>query len=216
MKTTSKIAGMFPIVFFVLANHACAEEEDFMGRFIHMVIDPVMEENTASCSGMSQETLIYIGLGVLALTAAVVLIACLCRKKPAPVRIPTQIHTRETVLYEEPAPPAPRGAMLRLTCMIEGTATRSKSIRYSQIKEAGNSIIVGRSSEAWFSIADNSVSRRHLEIFGQGGEFWVRDCGSTGGTTLNGAPLTEHSMQLKEKDHLVLASHVNIHIHCEE
>jgi len=47
-------------------------------------------------------------------------------------------------------------------------------------------IMVGRSDEAKFRIQQDSVSRRHCELFRKGDHVYVRDLGSTNGTFLDG------------------------------
>jgi predicted component of type VI protein secretion system len=51
-------------------------------------------------------------------------------------------------------------------------------------------IVVGRSDEAKFRIALDSVSRKHCEIFEKDGGVFVRDLGSTNGTLLDGELIT--------------------------
>ena len=51
--------------------------------------------------------------------------------------------------------------------------------------------VIGRGSEADITVADNGISRRHLEIGWDGRRAQVRDLGSTNGSKLNGRPLTQ-------------------------
>jgi len=46
--------------------------------------------------------------------------------------------------------------------------------------------LVGRGEEAKFRIPQDSVSRRHCEVFEESGGVFVRDVGSTNGTLLDG------------------------------
>lgn len=50
-------------------------------------------------------------------------------------------------------------------------------------------LLVGRSEEARLRIAQDSVSRRHCEIFDRDGEVFVRDLRSTNGTLVDGVEL---------------------------
>jgi Protein of unknown function (DUF3662)/FHA domain len=52
-------------------------------------------------------------------------------------------------------------------------------------------VVIGRMPECDVVLSDPNVSRRHAEIFRVEGDFLVRDLGSTNGTRLNGAPVTE-------------------------
>jgi sigma-B regulation protein RsbU (phosphoserine phosphatase) len=58
---------------------------------------------------------------------------------------------------------------------------------------AGN-ITLGRASDCTIPIKDRFLSRRHAEILNEGGAWFVRDCGSVNGTTLNGVKLVETSL----------------------
>jgi pSer/pThr/pTyr-binding forkhead associated (FHA) protein len=51
-------------------------------------------------------------------------------------------------------------------------------------------ILIGRSEEVKFRIQQDSVSRRHCEVFIKDGAVYVRDLGSTNGTFLDGEPVT--------------------------
>jgi hypothetical protein len=50
-------------------------------------------------------------------------------------------------------------------------------------------VIVGRTAENDVSIPEYSISKRHCAFELKDGMMTVSDCGSTNGTTLNGAPL---------------------------
>jgi predicted component of type VI protein secretion system len=51
-------------------------------------------------------------------------------------------------------------------------------------------ILIGRAEEAKFRIQQDSVSRRHCEVFIKDGGVYVRDLGSTNGTFLDGEQVT--------------------------
>jgi predicted component of type VI protein secretion system len=51
-------------------------------------------------------------------------------------------------------------------------------------------ILIGRAEEAKFRIQQDSVSRRHCEVFIKDGGVYVRDLGSTNGTFLDGEQAT--------------------------
>lgn len=50
----------------------------------------------------------------------------------------------------------------------------------------GDSLVVGRSSEADLTLADRGLSRRHARLYGEGDALMVEDLGSHNGTLLNG------------------------------
>ncbi|HEY8560311.1 MAG TPA: FHA domain-containing protein [Pyrinomonadaceae bacterium] len=56
---------------------------------------------------------------------------------------------------------------------------------------AGSKFVVGRHSSCDLSIANSRLSREHVKIEAFGEFFVVSDCGSSNGTTLNGATLGE-------------------------
>ena len=71
-----------------------------------------------------------------------------------------------------------------------GTLTR-------QVGPTKPRILIGRdetSCELW--IHDESVSRRHAEVFVQGHAVYIRDLGSSNGTWVNGQPLGPHPIEL--------------------
>ena len=71
-----------------------------------------------------------------------------------------------------------------------GTLTR-------QVGPTKPRIMIGRdeqSCELW--IHDESVSRRHAEVFLQGHAVYIRDLGSSNGTWVNGQPLGPHPVEL--------------------
>ncbi len=51
--------------------------------------------------------------------------------------------------------------------------------------------VIGRGSDADITVEDTGTSRRHVEILWDGRRAKVRDLGSTNGSKLNGAPVTE-------------------------
>ncbi len=55
----------------------------------------------------------------------------------------------------------------------------------------GDSVIIGRSSDAAIAVPDRSMSRRHARLFRSAGEWLVEDLGSRNGTLLNGRQITD-------------------------
>ncbi|MCU1376148.1 MAG: hypothetical protein JWO68_3434 [Actinomycetia bacterium] len=56
-------------------------------------------------------------------------------------------------------------------------------------------LTIGRATDATVRVSDTSTSRRHAEIRPAGGGWAVVDLGSTNGTRVNGAPVTERRLQ---------------------
>lgn len=56
---------------------------------------------------------------------------------------------------------------------------------------------------------DRTVSRKHAEIYFEGGRYWVKDLGSTNGTFLNDTRLEPNQPRLLDDKDIVL-----IHLHC--
>lgn len=70
---------------------------------------------------------------------------------------------------------------------------------------------VGRHSDNDLSLANGKLSREHIEIEHYADVFLVSDCGSSNGTTLNGANLTER-VTLKNGDLLVLGGDLEMSV----
>jgi hypothetical protein len=56
-------------------------------------------------------------------------------------------------------------------------------------------LVIGRAADAGVRVTDNSVSRRHAEIRPVPGGWVLVDLGSTNGTRVNGAPVSEHRLE---------------------
>ncbi|HEV7486844.1 MAG TPA: SpoIIE family protein phosphatase [Thermoanaerobaculia bacterium] len=63
-----------------------------------------------------------------------------------------------------------------------------------QLTLPAENITLGRASDCTIPIKDRFLSRRHAEILIERGMWFVRDCGSVNGTTLNGVKLVETSL----------------------
>ncbi|MEX1045800.1 MAG: DUF3662 and FHA domain-containing protein [Actinomycetota bacterium] len=64
--------------------------------------------------------------------------------------------------------------------------------------------IIGRQDGLDIVLPDQATSRRHAEIRNDGGSFSVKDLGSTNGTTVNGEPITEQSIE--DGDHITIGA----------
>lgn len=81
-----------------------------------------------------------------------------------------------------------------------------------QVTAAEESLFtIGRGADNNLQIADNALSRRHVQIERYGNVFVVSDAGSSNGTRLNGAELTA-PVALKNNDKLLLGEAVEITI----
>ena len=75
----------------------------------------------------------------------------------------------------------------------------------------GNKFVIGRHSDNDLSIPNGKLSREHVKIESFGEVFVVSDCGSSNGTTLNGADLRD-PVALKDGDRLNLGGGLEIRI----
>ncbi|HVE57370.1 MAG TPA: FHA domain-containing protein [Pyrinomonadaceae bacterium] len=75
----------------------------------------------------------------------------------------------------------------------------------------GNKFVIGRHSENDLSIPNGKLSRQHVKIESFGEVFIVSDCGSSNGTTLNGADLRD-PIALNDGDKLNLGGGLEIEI----
>jgi adenylate cyclase len=60
-------------------------------------------------------------------------------------------------------------------------------------------MLIGRALGCDLPLAHATVSRRHAEVVSNGDEVWVRDLGSSNGTFVNGARVTEANLALGDK-----------------
>ena len=72
-----------------------------------------------------------------------------------------------------------------------------------QVTLPAENITLGRASDCTIPIKDRFLSRRHAEIINERGTWYVRDCGSVNGTTLNGVKLMETTL-LRPGDRIAL------------
>ncbi|MGH2663394.1 MAG: FhaA domain-containing protein [Actinomycetota bacterium] len=84
----------------------------------------------------------------------------------------------------EPTPP-PGGAGARLILADNG----------KEFPLDGERSVIGRLTGSEVEIQDPGASRRHAEIRRRGDEFVVVDLGSTNGTLVNDAPVSEHTLE---------------------
>ncbi len=89
----------------------------------------------------------------------------------------------------EPAPPPPRGGKASLTLIVAGR---------DPYKMATDSFTIGRGKTCDFVIESNRVSREHVRILREGGEFVLEDLNSSNGTFFG--PNKEKISKRKIKD----------------
>ncbi len=65
-------------------------------------------------------------------------------------------------------------------------------------------VIVGRDESSDIILAERQISRQHIRIYREGGQFYVRDLDSRNGTWINGQPL-KGSCELHDGDEIQLA-----------
>jgi len=82
----------------------------------------------------------------------------------------------------EPLPVIAQAGRPRLTISDNGTAPRELAL-------SGNSVVIGRASDADVRLSDTGVSRRHAEVRHEGDDHVLVDLGSTNGTLVNGRPI---------------------------
>ncbi|NJQ08787.1 FHA domain-containing protein, partial [Streptomyces lonarensis] len=104
-------------------------------------------------------------------------------------------------------PPLVDGVVLALRRPVEaGTEGTSSRLLVVAGPDAGGvhllrggEILIGRSAQAEIPLDDPDVSRRHCVVtVAPDGSLTVRDCGSTNGTTVDGAPVGERPVLLPE------------------
>jgi len=89
---------------------------------------------------------------------------------------------------------------------IENPPTLSVQVEEGSLRDvtmSGNEIILGRSKHCHLQIDKPYVSRKHARIFLDGGEYYVLDLQSSGGTFLNGVKISK-KQALKHNDEIVI------------
>ena len=227
MKTihTALIKPFTAVVAAAMAGTACAAEPclaQSAGKAMERLLTGQMSqlENAVrnalepdTILGMPEETfyiVLYSLIGLVLVLLIITIVHWCLRNSKKPVHVPEN-DTGKTTVY---APPA-QGPGLTLRGLVEGLPVGA-SIRYSNLKEAGNRVVVGHKEGCWLTLGDRTISRAHLSVSAKGGYFWVKDCGSKGGTTLNGAPLTDEPAPLHRGDVLVLSRHLTLHVDITE
>ena len=78
----------------------------------------------------------------------------------------------------------------------------------SDIVEVGrNRVLIGRSLEADIVLPYEDVSRQHAVLWRQDGQIWIRDLGSSNGTSLDGQPVGREAATVNPGDVLGFSDH---------
>jgi hypothetical protein len=77
----------------------------------------------------------------------------------------------------------------------------------AHLEIGANRVTLGRSEEADLVLPYDNVSRRHALIWRSDGKSWIRDLGSSNGTTVDGDPVGEHPAPLSNGSVVSLAGH---------
>jgi pSer/pThr/pTyr-binding forkhead associated (FHA) protein len=77
----------------------------------------------------------------------------------------------------------------------------------ANIEIGANRVTLGRSPEADLVLPYDNISRRHALIWRSDGKTWIRDLGSSNGTTVNGVPVGERPTPLESGSVVSLAGH---------
>ena len=77
----------------------------------------------------------------------------------------------------------------------------------STLEIGANRVTVGRSDEADLVIPHDNVSRKHALIWRADGQAWIRDLGSSNGTSVDGVAVGKQPVPLQNGSVLSLAGH---------
>jgi membrane fusion protein, multidrug efflux system len=89
-----------------------------------------------------------------------------------------------------PAPPAPAPAPVAAPRELYLQYDAGKTQRHLKVV-SGAEYVIGRASDADVVLDDKEASTRHARIFSRGHDFFIKDLGSSNGTTVNGQRVDE-------------------------
>ena len=102
---------------------------------------------------------------------------------------PTGPQPMREAASEDKAGSAQAGAGSALLAQVEdGSVVKEFSL-------GGERMVIGRMEGSDVQISDPGASRRHAEVRRDGNDFVLVDLGSTNGTLVNEAPVTEHTLE---------------------
>jgi len=135
-----------------------------------------------------------VGAGVILLVGVVWLTVFSGRRKAsAPVAAPPAASTPTEVI--PPAAPA-RPPVPTLHRLVIYYPHGQQSVNLSPSTAP---ITIGRAPDNTLVISDPTVSARHARLYLQGMQWYVQDLGSTNGTFVNEARVTQHPVQIGDK-----------------
>lgn len=71
-------------------------------------------------------------------------------------------------------------------------------------------LLIGRDARADISLPGSALSRQHARLEGRRGHFYLRDLGSTNGTTVDGLALSGGAVEVRPGQEIVLAGEVQV------
>ncbi len=96
--------------------------------------------------------------------------------------------------YLRPAPPAPGPGGAFILMIIAGPQA-GQAVRLERLP-----LVIGRGGEVGLPLdADQSVSRRHAELYLRGGVLRIRDLNSAHGTTVNGFSIQDKALEAGDR-----------------
>ncbi|TVR45300.1 MAG: FHA domain-containing protein [Planctomycetota bacterium] len=72
-----------------------------------------------------------------------------------------------------------------LLVYVKGAAAQRRKVRFVRSR-----LVIGRASECDITLGHGTLSRQHLAIYEEDGQWYVEDLGSSNGTRLNGAKIS--------------------------
>jgi hypothetical protein len=71
-------------------------------------------------------------------------------------------------------------------------------------------VVIGRGGECQLVLPERQVSREHIRIYREGGDYYLQDLDSKNGTWINGVQLPGETVQLRDGDEINIAMAVKL------
>ena len=98
-----------------------------------------------------------------------------------------------------------------IVCQIEvkpGPTVPWAHLLGADVVEVGrNRVLIGRAPKADIVLSYEDISREHAVLWRQGGQVWIRDFGSSNGTTLDGQPVGREAASVSSGSVLGFSEH---------